>query len=732
MAKLSRKIEKNVSRNYQTALKYYESGTLPKAEEFCNKVLSTTPGHAEALHLLARIALKVGKNDIALQLAGQAASRNPKEPTYCNTMGAAYYGLGHLQDAIKLFQKALTLQEPYPEAHSNLCVALKDTGNLVEAEKHCRRAIELQPQFANAYANLAQVFAAQEIWDMSIFYFLKSLELQPDQPQILYKLGLALGNVGRNEEAVEHLRRAVEIQPDFAEAHNYLAKFLYRCRIYSEAMHHFRRSLELKDDPAVHFNFAVFLQFMGKLDLSKYHYLKVLETNPNVVEANSNLIHILLAEGLHREAYKYIHEVMKFDPIYLGFNDCLLMHYLYDADMPPEEIDGAHRQWGERVAAKISVPERNFENDRNPWRPLRVGFVSGDFREHAVMRFLKDVFLNFDPEKVELYCFSNNNYTDYITKWLQENVAGWWDIKGLSDEKVAELIQEEGIDILVDLAGHTGDNRLLVFARRPAPIQVTWLGYPCTTGLAAMDYRLTDVIADPPESIDWHSEELVRLEEGFLSFSEPFASPEPAGPPCKDNEYVTFGCFNNNAKITPPVISLWAELLEKMPNSRLFLKNDALRSPAVKNIWQERFQEHNVELDRIELVPRVDHYADHLALYGKVDIGLDVFPYNGTTTTCEAMWMGVPVVVLRGSRHVGRVGASLLTRVGMEELIAETPEDYVEKALRLAWDREKIIALRRELRKRMRGSALGDGRRFVGILENTFRDMWLRWLDATK
>lgn len=731
MAKLSRQFQKNISRNYAAALKHYDNGELAKSEKLCNKVLKASPGHAETLHLLARIALAVGKNDIALKLAGQAAKRNGKDPTYRNTMGAACYGLGRYHDAVKLFRKAISLHEPYPEAHSNLCVALKETGSLVEAEKHCRRAIELRPQFASAYANLAKVFAAQETWDMSIFYFLKSLELQPEQPQVLYKLGLSLARVGRNEEAVEYLRKAVALRPDSAEAHNNLAGVLFRSRIYDEAKDHFERSLELKDDPGVHFNYAVFLQFMGQLDQSKYHYRKVLDAAPNAVEANSNLIAILLAEGLHREAYEYIHEVLKFDPVHIGTKDCLLMHYLYDADMPAEEIDGAHRQWGERVAEQVPLPKRSFKNDRNPDRPLRVGFVSGDFREHAVVRFLLDVFKGFDPENIELYCFSNNQYNDWITEKVKGAASGWWEIKGMADDKAAEIIQGERIDILVDLAGHTSDNRLLLFARKPAPIQVNWLGYPCTTGLAAMDYRLTDAIADPPESLDWYSEELIRLPEGFLSFSEPEAAPGPSGPPCAETDMITFGCFNNNAKITPPVISLWAEILEKMPEARMFLKNDALRSPAVKKNWQERFREHNVNLDRIELVPRVDQYADHLALYRKVDIALDVFPYNGTTTTCEAMWMGVPVVVLRGRRHVGRVGASLLTRVGLPELIAETPEEYVEKALRLAGEREKLAALRQDLRKRMRGCALGDGQRFAGTMEDTFREMWLNWLGET-
>lgn len=731
MAKLSRQIQKNITRNYEVALKHYKNGAYPQAEEFCKKVLSTAPEHADALHLLGLVALAVGKNDIALVFAQQAHSKTPRHCTFINTMGVACYRLGRLQDAIGLYRKALVLNESYPEAHSNLCLALNDLRNFAEAEKHGLRAIELRPGFPDALHNLAKVCSVQQKWDMSIFYCLKSLEVQPDQPLFLFQLGFALSKLGRLQEAIEQYRKAVSLKPDYAEAHNHLAGLLFRAGDHKQPLHHFRRALEIKDDPLIHFNYAVVLQYLGKLDDAKQQYKKVLGYDPNFLEANSNMISILLSQGLHKEAYEYLHKVLRFDPAHIGTKDCLLLHYLYDADIDAQEIDAAHREWGERVTAQFPTPERKWPNDRNPERPLRVGFVSGDFREHAVMRFLKNVLEGFDPREVEFFCYSNNKYTDAISQRLKEISTGWWDIAGMNDQKVVDLIQFDRIDILVDLAGHTTDNRLLVFAHKPAPIQVNWLGYPCTTGLTTMDYRLTDAIADPPESKDWHSEELVRLPEGFLSFTTIQEAPESTGPPHLGSGVITFGCFNNNAKITPPVISLWAEILNRVPDSRMFLKNDALRSPGVKEFWLERFQEHSVSLDRIELLPRVEYYVDHLALYNQVDVALDVFPYNGTTTTCEAMWMGVPVVTLKGNRHVGRVSASLLTRVGLEELIAENPEEYVENVVSLAGDSEKITELRHDLRRRMQRTALGDGTRFTRTLEKAFRDMWFRWLKET-
>ena len=301
----------------------------------------------------------------------------------------------------------------------------------------------------------------------------------------------------------------------------------------------------------------------------------------------------------------------------------------------------------------------------------------------------------------------------------------WRDIAGKTDDRVAALIREDRIDILVDLAGHTAGNRLLVFARKPAPVQVTWLGYPNTTGLEAMDYRLTEAVSDPPGQTErWHSEELIRLPGTFSCYGPPAESP-PVGPlPALEAGHVTFGCFNNLAKLTPPAIELWSQILREVPGARLLLKSRGLADLETAAGVREEFGRRGIEPARLEFNGQELSVTNHLALYNRVDLALDTFPYNGTTTTCEALWMGVPVVTLAGATHVARVGASLLTHLSVEELIADSPVGYVARCVDLAGDLPRLAEIRAGLRERMRASPLCDAPGFTRGFEDALRGMW--------
>ena len=307
-----------------------------------------------------------------------------------------------------------------------------------------------------------------------------------------------------------------------------------------------------------------------------------------------------------------------------------------------------------------------------------------------------------------------------------ERYADHWLVTvGLSDDDLAERIRTDGIDILVDLAGHTAKNRLGVFARKPAPVQVTWLGYPNTTGLKAIDYRLVDAVTDPVGQADaWASESLVRLEGGFLCYAGSKDAPEPTMPPCLTTGTVTFGSFNNPAKLSEATLDTWARLLARLPQARLLLKGNPFADAATRALFLSRLSERGVAAERVELVAWLPSEATHLALYNRVDVALDPFPYNGTTTTCEALWMGVPVVTLRGDRHAGRVGASLLTQVGLTDWIAGSVEEYLQIAATLAGNPQHLNDLRRTLRPRLAASPLCDGRAFARKIEATYRTMW--------
>jgi predicted O-linked N-acetylglucosamine transferase (SPINDLY family) len=337
--------------------------------------------------------------------------------------------------------------------------------------------------------------------------------------------------------------------------------------------------------------------------------------------------------------------------------------------------------------------------------------------------FLAHVLEAHDRGQVEVFCYSNSRQADAVTARIRAAADCWREIHALSDEQAAELIREDGIDLLVDLAGHTGDNRLPLFALKPAPVQVTWLGYPDTTGLREIDYRITDAWADPPgRSDELHTEKLVRLPHGFAAYEPQEVAPEVAPLPAEANSFVTFGSFNNFNKLTDECLEVWARILEAVSTARLLLKCGQFDDPAMREEMLARFPS-----GRLELVGAQAGQAEHLAQYARVDVALDPFPYNGATTTCEALWMGVPVIALAGNRHAARVGLSMLTRVGLADLVATSQDEYVANAIELAADLSRLRTLRARLRDMMRSSPLTDGRQLAVELQAAYRDMWRVW-----
>ena len=399
---------------------------------------------------------------------------------------------------------------------------------------------------------------------------------------------------------------------------------------------------------------------------------------------------------------------------------------LYLPEQNPDEILAEHRRWAQ-VHANVPGGVPRYANSRDPARRLRVGYVSADFRSHAVGFFFEPLLANHDRNVVEAVCYSGVARPDATTERLRSMASQWRDIGGLSTEQVASMIRADGIDILVDLAGHTSGTRLKVFAHKPAPVQVTYLGYPTTTGLPVMDYRFTDELADPEGEDVYYTEKLLRLPGAFLCY-RPLDNCPPVSPlPAMEKGYVTFGSFNNLSKISPSVISLWVKLLQEVPGSRLFVKNPSLTDTATRERYYGLLEKQGATRDRVELQGRTATQAEHLALYSRLDIALDTFPYNGTTTTCEAIWMGVPVITLAGQRHAGRVGVSILSNAGFGEWIARTPEQYITLAAGLAADVKKLAALRANLRQRMSDSPLCDGQVFARKVETAYREIWRAW-----
>ena len=404
----------------------------------------------------------------------------------------------------------------------------------------------------------------------------------------------------------------------------------------------------------------------------------------------------------------------------------------YFSELTQTDVFQKHLEFEEQFGLKILKDKQTVRLNKSKNTRLRVGYISADFNSHSVGYFFEPLLKHHDHNIINTYCYYNNITEDSTTKRLIDVSEHWRSIIRMNDKDIVNLIRKDKIDILIDLSGHTKGNRLTVFPHNPAPIQVTWLGYPNTTGLSSIDYRFTDEIADPIGEVDkFHSEELVRLPKGFLCYQGNESVSTNKALPCLKRGYITFGSFNNLTKITPQVIKIWSRILQAVPNSHLLLKSKQLSDSSTKSRYLELFKEEGISEDRLELHSWMPEKDGHLRLYGHVDIGLDPFPYNGTTTTCEALWMGTPVITILGDRHVSRVGASILTHVGLEEFIATDIDEYINMAIKYANNMDSIKSIRAGLRHNMKNSDLCNADAFARDVEKVLDEMWNQYLQKS-
>lgn len=614
-----------------------------------------------------------------------------------HTRAQKHWQRGDVQAAVPLLEQAVALTPLEAGYWHALGAAYLEVEMFDEAERCCRRAVELDARHAKALANLGAVLQRKGAYEEAIKRYRDAVEADPELGQAWFNLGTLLLNQGRHADAVEPLETAVALEGGRAEWQTALGSAYDRSGRPLEAIASLETALRL--DPALamaHEGLAICRVNIGRVESAVPSFRKALELNPAGHTAYSNMLFAL--------------------------------NYRLGAD--PEVVFREHEAWGQRYAAGLG--RNGHSNEPDAERVLRVGYLSPDLRSHAVAHFVKPVLAQHDRSRFHVTCYSDVELEDPMTEQLRALAQAWRRTTWQKNEELAKQILNDRIDILVDLAGHTsGGSRMLLFAAKPAPVQVAWLGYPNTTGLAAMDYRFTDAIADPPgETERLHTEKLVRLPEGFLCYGAPSESPPVGGLPQLKAGHVTFGCFNNLSKLTPSVLELWAQLLARVPRARLALKSFGLAGESVRQELRERFAALGVAAERLELLSPEPSFTAHLARYGAIDIGLDTFPYNGTTTTCEALWMGVPVITLAGKTHVSRVGSSILHRVGLGELVAHSTAEYLQTAARLAADAGRLAELRAGMRALMRTSPLLDAPGFTRHVEASYRAMWQRWCET--
>ena len=523
------------------------------------------------------------------------------------------------------------------------------------------------------------------------------------------KLAMGRGDFAAVREACG---RVLEARPDHARAQNFAGLADIVLGNVDTGLGLLRRSVELEPgNPALWLNLGAGFLRLEDPDEALRAFQAARRLAPGA-PALLGMANCLLGLGRWRDAQDLLDGLPWGDPT---VDDVRLHSMTYDPGCTPEQYRSAHSAWGDRFPERSRPPLR----DPRPGRPLRVGFVSPDFREHSCAYFIEALWEGRDPEEIQLIAYSECPLEDERTRSFRRRSDLWRSTHGQSDRAVADLIRSDGIDILVDLAGHTHGNRLSLFALRPAPLQLTWLGYPGTTGLKAFDGRLTDAIADPAGAEAHATEPLLRLPH-FLCYTPAADAPPPRSP----EGPAIFGCFNAPAKLNDRVFALWSQLLDRVPTSRLLLKAKSLHHRSAQEHFLNGFGSCGVAADRIEFMGWAVDGPSHLAAYHRLDVALDPFPYNGTTTTCEALWMGVPVVTLRGDRHSARVGSSLLGAAGLPDWIATSEDDYLRIAQELVSDREALIVMRQELRPRLQASPLFDSAAFIRELQDLFRRLW--------
>lgn len=714
----------------KTGLAHFQAGRLDEAEQVFRQVLATAPQTADALHLLGLIARQRGQLDIAANFIEQALAINAGAAPFHNNLGLVRQAQGNLDSARRHFLRAIELRPDYAEGLNNLASCYQSQGDHVQSLAICERALAYHPQFVELWINRGNALQSLRRRDEALAAFQHAITQRPNNALAYGNLGTLLRELRRLDEAKAALETAVQLDPNFATAHSNLATVLRDLKQFALAEQSYLRAIELQPRYAkYYFNLANLLRDTYRTGEAEGWYRRAIELDPQLASVYINLGALLQNQGRLAESRSLLEQAIALAPDDVLAHNNRIMNESYQADATPERFLALLERFEQRCAASLAQTWQPHTNVVDAERPLRIGFVSADLGQHPIGKLMRHVFTGLDRAALGVYVYSQRTVIDDLTRQLQQSVDEWRDIADRSDEEVAAAIRADAIDILVDLSGHTAGHRLPVFARRPAPVQVTWMGFAASTGLRAIDWLLTDAFLVPPECDGLYRERVWRLPHSAACYDLPLDAPDVQPPPSVLRGFVTFGCFNNLAKLTDPTLAAWARILAAVPHSRLLLKYEGLHEPAKQRITAERLTAAGVDPARVEF-EGMTPYAAMLARYHDVDVALDPFPYTGGTTSILAVWMGVPVVTLVGQTLASRQTYSILANAGVTETVTHSLDDYVATAIRLARDPARLVELRRRLRPGLAASSFGNAPRFVADLSAALRGMWRAWCSS--
>jgi protein O-GlcNAc transferase len=709
-------INKQIKEGYQLHL----AREYARAEAIYRSVLEQRPGHADVLYLLSTMKHRQGNTALAIDLGEQAARAAPGIAAMHAHLAELYHGANRLPAAEASYRKAVGLETGNAEWWNDLGVVLQGLARDQEALACYERALIQNPELVQAMYNAGTVLRQLGLYRKSLDYLEQVAKLRPDSEEIHGNMGNALRALGMHEQALASYERALTLKPDYAEAQNGMGVLLLETGNTEQALTHFNKALALKPDFAEACNNrGAALAGVYRVKEAVADYRRALELKPGYAEASNNLAAILGDMAVFDETYALLAHARRRKPGYAEARSNYLFTLNYDPDKSAEEVFSGYRE----SAQKTEGARRNVKATWDGRRKLRIGYLSPDFRHHSARHFLQPVLERHDRSAFEVNCYAEVRIPDQQTEIYKRHADRWCSTVGMTDDELADRITADGIDVLVDLAGHTLGNRLGALAQRPAPVQVSYLvGYGYTTGLTGVDWFLADRRFVPEDAQRFYSEKIWYLDRIPLCYRPAAEMPAVGELPARKSGTVTFGCFSRAIRVNYKVVRLWSQILKAVPNSRLLLNTFVFADAWARDEFRSRFAAHGVEPERIELVATRPISATWDA-YNRVDITLDPFPHNAGTTLFESLWMGVPIVSLRGTISLGRFGDAILSSLGLDNWVTDSEERYLSVAIEHARSLDELAGLRNGLRDRMGASPIRDEAGLVRALEDAYRGM---------